>query len=53
MIRVILGIIIVGFGMGGVENSISDFDLFKSCVVSAFGLLVMYSGVNVVKKQQL
>jgi hypothetical protein len=51
MIQVILGILIVGFGMGGVEHSETDLELFYASLVAAFGLLVMWAGVPVVKEQ--
>jgi hypothetical protein len=50
MIRIILGMIIVMSGVGGIETSKSDLDLFYSALISAFGLMVMASGVKFVKE---
>jgi len=50
MIRVILGLIIVMSGVGGVETSYTDLELFYSALVASFGVLVMYAGVNTVKE---
>jgi len=51
MIGIILGLIIVVGGVGGVEQSQTDFDLLVSALTSAFGLMLMASGVSVVKEQ--
>ena len=50
MIRIILGLIIVMGGVGGVEHSQTDLDLFYSALIASFGVLVMYSGVEFVKE---
>jgi len=50
MIRVILGLIIVMSGVGGIETSTDDFELFYSALIASFGILVMYIGVNTVKE---
>jgi hypothetical protein len=50
MIRIILGLIIVMSGVGGIEKSLSDLDLFYSALISSFGLMVMASGVKFVKE---
>ena len=49
MIRLIVGLIIVMFGVGGIESSTSDLELFQTALISAFGVLVMASAVKVVK----
>ena len=49
MIRLIIGLIIAMFGVGGTESSTSDLELFQTALVSAFGVLVMWSGVEFVK----
>lgn len=51
MIGIILGLIIVMGGIGGVEQSETDFDLFLASMVTAFGLLLMAAGVTFVKEQ--
>ena len=51
MIQVVLGMLIVGFGVGGVEHSETDLELFYTSLVAAFGLLIMWTGVQVVKEQ--
>ena len=40
-----LGFLLTAFGMGGIENSINDGELFGSVVVSITGLAIMYCGV--------
>jgi len=50
MIRIVLGLIIVMGGVGGVENSQTDFDLLLAALISSFGLIVMASGVKFVKE---
>jgi hypothetical protein len=50
MIQIILGLIIVMGGVGGVENSQTDFDLLLAALISAFGLMIMASGVKFVKE---
>ncbi len=40
----ILGLILTMFGVGGVENSLTDLQLLSSIAVSAVGLLIMYVG---------
>lgn len=39
-----LGLVLTMFGVGGVENSITNTELLSSVAVSALGLLVMYCG---------
>jgi hypothetical protein len=50
MIRIVLGLIIVMSGVGGVETSQTDVDLLLAALTSAFGLMVMASGVTFVKE---
>lgn len=40
----ILGLLLTMFGVGGVENSITDTELLSSLAVSALGLGIMYCG---------
>ena len=39
-----LGLLMTMFGVGGVENSITDLELMSAVAVSALGLLIMYVG---------
>jgi hypothetical protein len=50
MIRIVLGLIVVMSGVGGIETSQSDLDLFYSALVSSLGLMIMASGVKFVKE---
>jgi hypothetical protein len=40
----IFGLILTMFGVGGVENSVTDSELLAGVAVSALGLGIMYSG---------
>ena len=40
-----LGFILTAFGLGGVENSINNSELFGSMLVSITGLLIMYCAI--------
>jgi uncharacterized membrane protein YgdD (TMEM256/DUF423 family) len=40
-----LGFLLTAFGVGGIENSINDGELFGSMVVSITGLAIMYCAV--------
>jgi hypothetical protein len=40
----ILGLILTAFGVGGVENSVTDTELLSAVAVSALGLAIMYAG---------
>jgi hypothetical protein len=51
MIQIILGLIIVLGGVGGIEQSQTDIDLLLAALISAFGLMVMASGVKFVNKE--
>ena len=44
-----LGFLLTAFGLGGVENSINDGELFGSMVVSITGLAIMYCAVLALK----
>jgi len=44
-----LGFLLTAFGVGGVENSINDGELFGAIVVSITGLALMYCGVIALK----
>jgi hypothetical protein len=45
----ILGFLMTAFGVGGIENSITDSELFGSMVVSITGLAIMYCAVAALK----
>lgn len=38
------GLVLTMFGVGGVENSLTDTELLASVAVSALGLAIMYAG---------
>jgi uncharacterized membrane protein YgdD (TMEM256/DUF423 family) len=40
-----LGFLLTAFGVGGIEQSISDGELMASMLVSITGLCIMYCGV--------
>lgn len=40
----IFGLVLTMFGVGGVENSISNMELLSAVAVSALGLGIMYCG---------
>lgn len=44
-----LGFLMTAFGMGGIENSITNSELFGSMVVSITGLAIMYCAVAALK----
>ncbi len=50
MIAVILGILGAGFGVGGVENSVTTEQLMASIGVAVTSLMLMYVGVELVKE---
>lgn len=50
MIAVIAGIVGAGFGVGGVENSVTTEQLIASIGVAVTSLMVMYAGVQLVKE---
>lgn len=39
-----LGLILTMFGVGGVENSVTNTELLSAVAVSALGLAIMYCG---------
>ena len=45
----VLGFLLTAFGVGGIENSINDSELFGSMVVSITGLAIMYCAVAALK----
>ena len=44
-----LGFILTAFGVGGIEQSITDYELFGAMVVACTGLAIMYCAVAAVK----
>ena len=44
-----LGFLLTAFGVGGVENSINDGELFGAMVVSITGLALMYCAIAALK----
>ena len=44
MFLVFTGLILTAFGVGGVENSITDTELLSSVAVSLVGTLIMWAG---------
>jgi len=52
MFLVITGIITVMFGVGGVENSITNSELLQSLAVSMVGLGIMGCGVLAIQVRQ-
>ena len=42
----IVGLLMAGFGVGGVENSIADVELLISTLVTLLGLALMWCGVR-------
>lgn len=44
MFLFVVGLVVTGFGVGGVENSLSDLQLLGSTLVALVGLAVMYCG---------
>ena len=45
----ILGFLMTAFGVGGIENSITDSELFGSMLVGVTGLAIMYCAVSALK----
>ena len=52
MFLVITGIITVMFGVGGVENSITNVELLQGLAVAVVGLGIMGCGVLAIRVQQ-
>ena len=50
MIGIVLGLIIVMGGVGGIEQSQTDLELFYAALTASFGLMLMASGVSFVKE---
>ncbi len=44
MILFFLGLILTMFGVGGVENSLTNTELLSAVAVSILGLAIMYAG---------
>lgn len=44
-----LGFLLTAFGVGGIEQSISDSELFGAMIVSITGLAIMYCAVAALK----
>ena len=44
-----LGFLLTAFGVGGIEQSITDAELFGAMVVSCVGLAIMYATVAALK----
>jgi len=44
-----LGFLLTAFGVGGIEQSITNSELFGAMVVSITGLAIMYSAVAALK----
>ena len=44
-----LGFLLTAFGVGGIEQSISDGELFGAMVVSITGLAIMYCAIAALK----
>lgn len=47
----ITGLMMTMFGVGGIENSITDPELALGTLVAVVGLLVMWSGTSLIKKE--
>ena len=48
-IRVVVGLLLALGAVGGMDTA-TDAELLAQCVISAIGLLVMYSGVRAMRK---
>ena len=51
MLKFVLGLVVVAFAVGGIEDSFSDTDLVISCLVAAMGLMLMHAGTQDIKEQ--
>lgn len=47
----ITGLMMTMFGVGGIEHSITDPELALGTLVAVVGLLVMWSGTSLIKKE--
>ncbi len=45
------GLVLTMFGVGGVENSMTDPDLFLSTLVAVVGLVVMWTGTRLINQE--
>lgn len=50
MAMAMFGLLLTMFGVGGVENSITDTELFSSLAVSVVGLGIMYCGTLALRR---
>lgn len=50
MALAMFGLLLTMFGVGGVENSITDTELFSSLAVSVVGLAIMYCGTLALRR---
>jgi hypothetical protein len=50
MAMAMFGLLLTMFGVGGVENSITDTELFSSLAVSVVGLAIMYCGTLALRR---
>lgn len=46
------GLLLTALGAGGVESSISNYELLMATIVAATGLGIMYCGTVMIKEQQ-
>jgi Na+/melibiose symporter-like transporter len=46
----VIGFLFVAFGVGGIENSVTNGELFYSCVWCVIGLVMMWIGVSELKE---
>lgn len=44
------GLVLTLGGVGGIEQSISDAELYTAVIISAVGLMIMYAGSKIVKR---
>lgn len=44
------GLVLTLGGVGGIEQSISDAELYTGIIISAVGLMIMYVGSKIVKR---
>ena len=52
MFLVITGLVLTMFGVGGVENSITNTELLQSLAVAVTGLGCMYCGTVMIKRAE-
>jgi hypothetical protein len=51
MPAVMIGLVVVLFGVGAIESSVTDAEFFYACMTSAIGCMIMWAGVQFVKEQ--